>query len=113
MTTKRLREAQLGKPNRPDVLTPLWVTFCLFGAGCWWVARRPRVGGPLALVGVLVLAPTGALYVAAALVATGAGAVALRRPKATRAVLVETRRKWRYRRQWRKTMVMCRLAREY
>lgn len=106
---KPLREAQLGKANRPDGLTTLWVFACLFGAGCWWIAKRPRVSGPLALTGVMVLAPTGALYVAAALVASGAGVVALRRPKVTRAVLVETRRRWTHSRKWNARMVACKL----
>jgi S-DNA-T family DNA segregation ATPase FtsK/SpoIIIE len=106
----RLREAHVGKPNRPDPLTALWVTACLFGAGCWWIARRPRAAGPVALTGVLVLAPTGVLYVAAAVVMTGAGVVALRRPKATRAVLTETRRKWTHSRKWNERMVACKLG---
>lgn len=107
--TRKLREAQLGKANRPDLLTTAWVFACLVGAGCWWMARRPRVSGPLVLTGMLVLAPTGVLYVAAALVTSGAGVVALRRPKATRAVLVETRRRWTHSRKWNERMVACKL----
>lgn len=103
MATRKLREAQLGKGGQPDGLTTVWVFVCVLGAGCWWVLRRPRVSGPLALAFLLVLVP-GAIYGAGLLVVAGVASL----PRwGSRTALKSRGRRSFYARDWQRSMTLC------